>query len=781
VTSVAHIIRRRRSKRARKRITQDRNHLWGGLIAIVLGVSIILPVSIVIGVTGFLYAQAASVLPSPASTIYLDPIVGSTELYDRDVQELLFSVQDPLGDNRIWLEVSDLPSYVIDATLLMEDRDFLQATQFNAADTLNNLWWYVIGTPVANDVSITGRLVRNAIIPSVRDRNLDESLLQIVLTAEITRQYTPEVVLEWHLNTNYYGNDAYGIEAAAQVYLGKSAAELTLDEATLLAAIPPAPQFNPFDNELAARGRQADLLQLLLDSGRITRLDYDAVALRQTPLRTDLVQVPRIAPEFSVFARQQAEDILDSVGLDGARMVARDGLRIVTTLDLDLFYQSDCVLKSHLATWNAQLDDGLTLIGDPCISRDFLETPLNLDLTAPPAEGAIVILDVRTGELRSIVGTVNRPIYQPGPTIHPFVYFEGFRSAEFTPASMVMDIPQAFPGPADGLIYTPTNIDGQFRGPINVRDAMVASLLPPAVHVANSRGLSRVWATAHRIGLNTLDEAEDDLALLEQGGNVSVLDIAYTYSVFASMGTMRGVDVEPIARGFRSRDPVAVLRIEDADGNILWEYPAESPEQIETNIFASSLGFLVNSILSDSTTRNAVLDITDTALSIGRPVAVVHGNTRDLQDNWTVGYTPQYVTAVHLGRNDDVSMTIDNYGLQGATPIWQALMRYVHQRENLPPEDWQRPADIAEFVVCDKSGLLPGNDAVCPTRNEIFIANIPPLQSDSYWQQYELNSQTRQLATANTPSNLRTEFVFFVPPQSAMEWWQSNGLPLPPH
>jgi len=309
---------------------------------------------------------------------------------------------------------------------------------------------------------------------------------------------------------------------------------------------------------------------------------------------------------------------------------------------------------------------------------------------------------------------------------------------------------------------------------------MVANLLPPTVHVADSRGLSRVWATAHRIGLNTLDESEDNLALLEQGGNVSVLDIAYTYSVFASMGTMRGVDVEPIARGFRSRDPVAVLRIEDAEGNILWDYPTESPDQIETSIFASSLGFLVNNILSDSTTRNAVLNISDTALSIDRPVAVVHGNTRDLQDNWTVGYTPQYVTAVHLGRRDDVSMTIDNYGLQGAAPIWQALMRYVHQRENLPPQDWQQPADIAEFVVCDKSGLLPGSDAVCPTRNEIFIANIPPLQSDSYWQQYELNSQTRQLATANTPSNLRTEFVFFVPPQSAMEWWQSNGLPLPP-
>jgi Bacterial Ig domain len=144
-----------------------------------------------------------------------------------------------------------------------------------------------------------------------------------------------------------------------------------------------------------------------------------------------------------------------------------------------------------------------------------------------------------------------------------------------------------------------------------------------------------------------------------------------------------------------------------------------------------------------------------------------------------VGYTPNIVLGVHLGRLDKGNMSLDDYGRQGSAPIWQALMNYVHDRDGLPADDWQRPTDIEEYAVCDISGLVPADDSPCPTRNEIFPPGSPLLH-DAFWQMYEVNSQTGQLATANTPPNLRSEQVYFVPPDDILEWWTESGQPLPP-
>ena len=191
------------------------------------------------------------------------------------------------------------------------------------------------------------------------------------------------------------------------------------------------------------------------------------------------------------------------------------------------------------------------------------------------------------------------------------------------------------------------------------------------------------------------------------------------------------------------------------------------------------MGFLVNDILSDSATRRSVLGINDETLTLTRPSAVVNGLTSDFAENWTVGYTPQLVTAVHLGRFDGQPMSMDVHGLQGATIVWRALMNYAHDRDGLPIQDWVQPADVEGYVVCDRSGLIPSGTNPCPTRQEL----APPgslILEDTFWQSVEINSQTGQLATANTEDALRTEAVYFIPPDSAMEWWLANNQPLPP-
>jgi membrane carboxypeptidase/penicillin-binding protein PbpC len=373
--------------------------------------------------------------------------------------------------------------------------------------------------------------------------------------------------------------------------------------------------------------------------------------------------------------------------------------------------------------------------------------------------------------------------YQPGPVLQPFVYFEGLRVGGLHAGTMVLDIPRPFPGAVEGLIYTPANPDGQFRGPINLRDAMSSGLLPPAVWAANRQRMENILRGAHLIGINSLDEnARYDLSLLERGGEVAPLDVTYAYSVFAGMGSMRGLPVQPLGRSYRGRDPVAVLRIEDAAGEVLWEYAGDTYEPdcaAATNctpVFQGELAYLVNDILADQSARSRVLGGAAGALDVARHAAVVAGMTSDNRDAWAVGYTPQLAVGVHLGRADQAAMSLVSFGLEGAAPVWNAVTRYAH--ETLAPVNWTRPNNIVEGAVCERSGLLP-NEA-CPVRREIFIENIQPRQVDTYWQTVEINNQTGQLATSSTPTGLVSERVYFVPPPDALDWWEANNLPLPP-
>lgn len=776
MTSTAHIIRKRRSRRARRLAARAQGRvslLAFGLVALLL---VVVPLGVTLGGAVLIYARAVRDLPQPQESLSLGPASGPTELYDRSGGTLLLAARDPLEGGLSWTPLSSLPPYVAQATLTAEDPDFLEASGFGFVQTFGKLWRNIILGPLPPDATLTGRLVRNVIAPLPERVGVDDIGREIALVAEIHRRYTPQEILEWHLNTNYYGSDAYGIEAAARVYLGKSAAQLTLDEAALLAAIPLAPQYNPFDNETAARGRQLDLLRAMRSAEQINGDQFESAAATLTRLQAGVDASLRVAPEFAAYARRQAETILDDLGRDGARLVAQGGLRITTTLDLDLYYQAECALRTHLARLNGQAVSPLALDGQPCQSAAYL--PETLPVESPPEAGALVILDVATGELKALVGAAAALAYAPGPTLQPFVYFEAFRSGLYTPATMVLDIPHTFPGAAEGLIYTPQNPDGRFRGPLNLRDAMSAGLLPPAAQVARSQGLDNILRIAHRIGLNSLGEdGRYDLSLLERGGQVSVLDMTYAYSVFAALGDMRGIPVEPIGRGFRQRSPVAVLKIEDAAGSLLWEYTPEMAELNRVGVFPPGIGYLINDVLADSTTRQRTLG-EGNSVELNRPAAIVSGMAGDDTGSWAVGYTPQLTAGLHLERGDGAPMTLDDLGLLGAPTVWRAVMAYAHDRDALPPVEWPRPADIVEQAVCVRSGLLPSD--ACPLRNEIFLAQFVPAQTDTYWQTVQLNSQTGQRATASTPAELRSDTLFFIPPPEAADWWRANNMPLPP-
>lgn len=771
----------------RQQAQRARNTFWRAAALIAFSLVVVLPLGVAIAGAAAMYAEPAASVPSPEASVRALTSENITRFYDRTAATLLYSLQDPLGENRRWVAVDTLPPYVPALTLMLEDPDFLQTARFDPISAGIALWSNALLETQPANSSITGRLVRNVIAraPMTGASSLNQQRSdEIAMIAEIERLHTPAEILEWHLNTNDYGSEAYGIEAAAQIYLGKRSVDLTLAEAALLAAIPNAPQYNPYEDETAARARGLDALRGLHSAGHISDAQLTSAAQELAALTISRSSyVPQLAPDFMAYARRQAETILNGLGYDGRQLVARGGLDITTTLDVDLYLQAECALRQQIARLNGQTSPITALDGSACVGSAFLPDTAS-PLERPPDSGQLVVLDVASGEIRALAGDVASGEFQPGVTLQPFVYLDAFVKPQrlTSPATMVLDIPSSLPGAEEGLIYNVSNADGVYHGPLNLRDAMGAGLTPPAAEIAFRQGMSSIVSTARQLGLNSLNEDIYDLMLLERGGSVAPLDLTYAYSVFAGMGQMRGVPVEPIGSGFRGRDPVAVRQITSADGRVLWAYDtagAANCSSAETcaPVLEDGLAYLVNDIYADAETRWRTLG-QDNPTALSRPAAVVNGTAGDHADNWTIGYTPQLVTAVHLDRQDGAAMSLTPYAVEGAATVWNAVMEYVHTRDGLVATNWQRPALIIEQPVCELSGLLP--NGICPVYREIFRDGMQPRQTDTYWQQFEVNSQTGQLATVSTPAEYISRERFFVPPPAALSWWRNSGLPLPP-
>ena len=772
--AVAHIIRRRRSRKRRRQIETRRSTFWSTLI---IGIPLALAVTLLLGALGlslWLYASAASFMPTSQHTEWLGRERGATRFYDASGDQAIYAAADPAGEKRHWLTLEDLPTYLISATLVAEGGDLsLAADAFAPAHTLLQLWRYILGAPLEAEGGISGQLARDTILPGAMASGLDARLLEIVLAAESRRRHSAAALLEWRLNSSYYGQHAFGIEAAAQIYLGKKAASLSVAETALLAAIVAEPALNPLEAPLKSRERGADLLFRIFDAELIDQTQFDAATSAVVTLGLAEGRRAEIAPAFIEYARRQAENILDGLGYDGARIMARGALQITTTLDMALQLQAECVLRAHLSLSEPMIAHD----GSACAATERLQSAETARNSLSEV-GALALIDVSSGRILSMAGDALTASRQPANILQPFVYIDAFLRREFTPASMVFDLPQSFPGRSAELIYAPENPDGVYRGPLNLRDAMAGGLLPPAVQVASKTGMESALRTAGALGFNSLDVRAPDLDLLERGGAVSVIDAAYAYSVLAATGAMRGLPVAPLGAGDRSRDPLAILRIEDEDGRLLWSHDGASLASASV-IIEPSAAFMVNDILADTEARERARPGLVNDLGLSRRAAVIDGSSADGRDHWTVGYTPDLVLAVHIGRADGEPLGVAADDRVGSAEIWRSLLEYAHEQRQLPARDWDAPADIEEFLVCEISGMLPARTSHCPTRREIMPRGAQLLQ-DHYWRTVEINRANGQLATVNTSNELREAATYFIPPADVMDWWVENDKPLPP-
>lgn len=644
-------------------------------------------------------------LPSPAKLRgHSYPV--STKIFDR-YGALLYEIYT--DTNRTPVSLANLPPYVWQASLAIEDQNFYHHFGFSLQGIIRALKNTLFNNKLQGGSTITQQLVKTALLENP-ERTLRRKLREAVLTIATEIRYTKDDILEMYLNHIPYGGTAYGIEAAAQKYFGKPASQLNLAEAALLAGLPQAPsRYSPFTNPDNAKARQAEVLRRLVEDRYIDAITADAAA-HQDPNYT--------APTHNIYAPHfvfYVKDLLvDQYGLE---RVEKGGLRVTTTLDLNLQNFAQSTVSAEVADLDRyRVGNGAALITNPA-TGEILAMVGSHNYFDTEADGQVNL----THRLR-----------QPGSSIKPLNYVTALQLKLLTPSSPLLDTPTCFSVTGQAP-YCPKNYDGSSHGVVQFRYALANSYNIPAVKILAINSLDSFIATASAMGISTFtDPSRYGLSLTLGGGEVTMLDMATAFGTLSNQGIK--VPLQPI------------LKVEDYTGVLLDSYDPFQTASASAVFFdpqnpqADTLGFtqgpltrvlnrapafLISHILSDNGARTAAFGPNSSLVVKGKVVSVKTGTTNDLKDNWTIGYTPQYLVATWVGNND--SSPMNPYlvsGVTGAAPIWQALMTQVliHVNDTTQP----MPPDVDGLNVCSLSGTYASEGVPCDSRFEYFWTAAMP-------------------------------------------------------
>ena len=757
--SVPDINRMRR--RQREKSERNFSSLFG------LGCALFISLLIVVSSITFalIYTDLTRNLPSLESLpALLDPpdglLLQPTTLYDRTGEYVILKLENPAVIERLFLNLDEsqtnfIPKHLVSATIATVEPGFWQ----NIGFSLNAL-------DPGNQPTIAQRLASDLLFwneqPGLR-RNLRERLL----AAQITTQFGQEKVLIWYLNNENYGRLTYGADAAARVYFGKPAAELSLVEAAVLAAVSEAPSLNPIDAPEAARERGNEVIHTMLAQGLITAEQAEAALETKLKFQPPTDPPSNLAPAFVNLVMEQLGEKFDINRLE------RGGLRVITTLDYDLQTQTACASKIQLARLEDSSGQVQTNQGEECQAARLLPSLLYNPEFSPQNLGAnVVVLNPNSGEILAMVGETSAgmdpahtPGHTPGSLLTPIIYLAGFTQG-LGPASLVWDIPS--------ILSEAQPPDEQYMGPIRLRVALANDYLMPIQQVLTQVGSEKVWRLARQLGLITaeLPQGNDANAILEEG-TATLLELSRAFGVFATQGILAGADLEStddLNNNNLPKHAVTVLGMVDFHGKSWYE---GNSTQLQA-VISPQLAHLITNVLSDETARWPSMGHPN-PLEIGRPAAAKMGRTTEMQDAWTIGYTPKLVVGVWIGHNKEQST--GQVPPKAAAALWHAIMQYASR--DFSPEGWPIPAGINNISVCDPSGLLPSAD--CPNVvDEVFLAGYEPTQSDTLYQRLQINRETGQLATVFTPPEFIEERVYLMVPPEAIEWARQAGLPTPP-
>jgi len=595
----------------------------------------------------FVYAVIISRnLPNPNQLLERE-VAQSTKIYDRTGENILYEIH---GDQkRTLIQLQDLPDYVKEATIAIEDKNFYKHGGFSVWAMLRTVATDIIYRRSAGGSTLTQQFIKNAVLTP--EKKISRKIKELVLAYRLEKKFSKDEILQMYLNEIPYGSNAYGVEAASQKYFGKQAKDLSLSEAAVLAALPQSPsRYSPYGpNKDLLLGRKDYILDLMVEQNYISSEERDSAKQQEIVFKGPETNIT--APHFVMYIK----DILAEKY--GEKMVEQEGLKIYTTLDL---------YKQKIA------------------EEVIAERTKDYQKKYQANNASLVAIDPKTGQILAMVGSrdyfneeidgqvnvATRP-RQPGSSMKPIVYASLFEKG-YTPDTILYDVVTNFSTDPSNP-YEPHNYNGQEMGPVKIRQALAGSLNIPAVKAIYLADINRVIDLAEKLGYTTLyPRNRFGLSLVLGGGEVKLLEHVNAYSAFARDGQL-----SPI---------ISILKVEDKNGRVLEEY-----QPSEKKVMDSKIARMINSILSDNEARAFIFGVKNFLTLGDRPVAAKTGTTNDYHDAWTIGYTPSLVAGVWVGNSNNDKMSGKADGSVLAAPIWHDFMARV--LGDTPVESFKAPDD----------------------------------------------------------------------------------------
>ena len=646
----------------------------------------------------FIYFFIFYKLPSPYSLKNYKAIPLSTHIYDRN-GKLLYEVYKE--QNRTPIKIKDLPVYIGQATIAIEDKDFYK---HGGVSIVSGILRAAKDTLLKNQLqggsTITQQLVKGALLTS--ERTVQRKIKEIILALWVEKIFTKDEILEMYLNQVPYGGSSYGIEEASKTYFNKHAKELLATESALLAGLPQAPSFySPYTNPEMTISRRNIVLQRMLQQKYIKKSQYEKYIKEKlviAPLKNSIK-----APHFVFYVKAELEKKYSP------QEIEEGGLRVTTTLDLGIQEKAEEILKEEI---------------------DKLEY-LNV------SNGALLVTRPATGEILSMIGSVDyfatgsgtfnvtTALRQPGSSIKPINYAIGIDRKLVTPATIFLDTPTCFSAAGQPTKYCPVNYDGTFHGLTQLRFALGNSYNIPAVKMLAMNGLENFIASASALTITSFKDSKNyGLSLTLGGGEVKMTEMAQAFSSFPNRGIPKKL--------------VEILKIQDRNGKILYEFkdanfiadikkPLNNPNFFSISgkrVFSPETTYLISHMLLDNNARSNAFGSSSFLVIPKHAVSVKTGTTDDKKDNWTIGYTPNFLTTVWVGNNDNSNM--NPYlasGVTGAAPIWNKVMTYILKDQ---PDLWPiKPENVVGIRICNDTGTAmnknPDGSDSCAARFEYII------------------------------------------------------------
>lgn len=576
-------------------------------------------------------AVTLQTLPNP-SQLSSNLAPQTTKIYDRN-GVLLYQMY--ANQNRTVVSLSDIPKYLQEATIAIEDKNFYKNPGFDIQAIMRAAISDLSGQGFQGGSTITQQLIKSSLLSP--QQKITRKIQEVILAFWAEKIYTKDQILTMYFNQVPYGGTAWGVEAASQTYFGKNVKDLDLAQSAFLAGMPQAPTtYSPFgSNPNLWKKRQQEVLTRMQQLGYITKDQQQEAATEQLSFVEE--QTPLYAPHFVWYIK----DLL--VKKYGLPLVEKGGLQVITSLDLKQQEMAQRVVNQE-------------------VSKD---TYLNL------TNGAAVITNPTNGDILAMIGSsdynnpvdgkynVTTAIRQPGSTIKVITYAAAL-SHGFTAATILDDSPISYPSYPGGPLYTPVNYDGKFHGRVPLRIAFGNSFNIPAVKTLNAVGVDTFVNLGKQMGLSHLGNPKDyGLSATLGSVNTNMLDMATVYGTVANSGNR--VDLNPI------------LKITDGEGNILEQKQPNSG----TQVLDKGVTFILSNILADNNARLWEFGPNSPLVIPGYTVSVKTGTTDDKRDNWTIGYTStgNRLVAVWVGNNDNSPMSqVLASGITGAAPIWHGIM-----------------------------------------------------------------------------------------------------------